>query len=89
MRALFAIILKQLTLSLFFFGINPINKKYWEGNPLLTNAVKAAHGPGEQITSILFSRALSIRKTPGSLIEGMPASETKAIEEPPLSSFKM
>ena len=62
-----------------------MNKKLSVENPLLTNPVIAAHGPGEQMTSILFSLACLTRYCPGSLIEGIPASETNAIEDPFLS----
>ena len=37
--------------------------------------------PGKQKTGILFSFALFTNKNPGSLIPGVPASETRAISK--------
>ena len=55
--------------------------------PLLTNAASKAEAPGILITSKLFSITLLTNNSPGSLISGVPASETKAIDFFEFNSF--
>ena len=80
--ALLDIKLKNLFLSDTFLGKKPINKKLLVGNPLDIKPVKAAQGPGEQITSKLFSLTFLTKYSPGSHMLGIPASLTKATDLP-------
>ena len=63
-------------------GRKPSKQNLLEGNPLLTSAVVAAHGPGMQITSCPSALAADTSASPGSLIPGRPASLIKAIDLP-------
>src|SRR5699024_12879706 len=66
-------------LSLACLGKNPKNTNLYDGSPLVINAVIAAFGPGIVSTRNPASLTWFTSSYPGSLIQGQPASETKAI----------
>jgi len=60
-------------------GGNPRNVKLCTAKPESTNAVINAVGPGMAVISISATSDSRTKVNPGSLTEGVPASETRAI----------
>ena len=65
-----------------FLGKKPINLKSSEENPLELIAAITDETPGIGETIIFFLCASEITISPGSDIDGVPASDTKAISFP-------
>ena len=72
-------ILESLPFLPFLWGKKPKKLNSSVGNPDWTRAGIKEVAPGKQNTGILLFFALLINKNPGSLIPGVPASETSAI----------
>src|SRR3990172_11946672 len=63
----------------FLAGRNPTKTKDSVGRPEALRAAMNEHGPGIGTTRIPFSKALRTIRYPGSEIQGVPASLTRAI----------
>lgn len=63
----------------FFCGRKPSKKNFSHGKPDKATAQISADGPGRQVISTLFSWHARTRRKPGSEIDGVPASDTRAM----------
>ncbi len=73
----------------FLGGRKPSKIKRSVGNPELTSAGTKAVGPGRVSTSMSSRRHSRVRRNPGSLMPGVPASEISAMVSPASSRSMM
>ena len=66
----------------FFCGRKPSKQNLSQGSPLLTRAGTKAVAPGRVYTSMPALMASRTTRNPGSLIPGVPASDTTATVSP-------
>ena len=69
-----------------FDGRKPSNTNRSLGRPATDNAAMAAHAPGTGMQRMPAARAARTSLKPGSLINGVPASEISATDSPPVGA---